>query len=122
MKVVLEAEARAEAIKLKGEAQAFSIEAKATAEAEQMVKKADAWAKYEEAAIVDMVLATLPKVCAEVSAPLTGARKITMVSSGKGDIGAAKLTGEVMDVIDKLPGMVEKLTGVNILKSMHAAN
>jgi len=119
LKVVLEAEAKAESIKLKGEAEAYTIEAKAKAEAEQMVKKADAWAQYQEAAIVDMVLQTLPKIAAEVAAPLSGANKITMVSSGKGDVGAAKLTGEVMDVIDKLPGMVEKLTGVNILKSMH---
>jgi len=122
LKVVLEAEAKAEAIKLKGEAEAFTIEAKAKAEAEQMSKKADAWAQYQEAAIVDMVLQTLPKVAAEVAAPLASARKITMVSSGKGDVGAAKLTGEVMDVIDKLPGMVEKLTGVNILKSMQISN
>lgn len=45
-----------------GEAEAFAIEAKATAEAEQMAKKADAWKEYREAAVVDMVLATMPKV------------------------------------------------------------
>ena len=47
---------------MKGEAEAFAIEAKATAEAEQMAKKADAWKEYREAAVVDMVLATMPKV------------------------------------------------------------
>merc|ERR1711881_733222 len=118
-KVVLEAEAKAESICLKGEAEAYSIEAKAKAVAEQMSKKADAWRQYQDAAIVDMVLQTLPKVAAEVAAPLTQAKKITMVASGKGDVGAAKLAGEVIDVIDKLPGMVEKLTGVNILKQMN---
>lgn len=49
---------------MKGEAEAFAIEAKAKAEAEQMAKKADAWKEYREAAVVDMVLATMPKVCA----------------------------------------------------------
>lgn len=49
-------------MKVKGEAQAFAIEAKAKAEAEQMAKKADAWKDYQEAAMVDMVLETLPKV------------------------------------------------------------
>lgn len=47
---------------MKGEAEAFAIEAKAAAEAEQMAKKADAWKEYREAAVVDMVLATMPKV------------------------------------------------------------
>jgi flotillin len=47
---------------VKGEAEAYAIEAKAKAEAEQMAKKADAWKDYQEAAMVDMVLDTLPKV------------------------------------------------------------
>ena len=47
---------------MKGDAEAFAIEAKANAEAEQMAKKADAWKEYQEAALVDMVLDTLPKV------------------------------------------------------------
>jgi flotillin len=61
-RVVLEAEAEAEAIRLNGEAQAFAIEAKAKAEAEQMSKKAAAFKEYREAAMVDMLLNTLPKV------------------------------------------------------------
>jgi hypothetical protein len=47
---------------MKGDAEAFAIEAKAKAEAEQMAKKADAWKDYQDAAMVDMVLETLPKV------------------------------------------------------------
>ena len=62
MRLIIEAEAEAEAIALKGEAEAFAIEAKAKAEAEQMAKKADAWKEYKEAAMIDMMLQTLPKV------------------------------------------------------------
>ena len=47
---------------MKGEAEAYAIEAKAKAEAEQMARKADAWKDYQEAAMVDMVLETIPKV------------------------------------------------------------
>lgn len=47
---------------MKGEAEAFAVEAKAKAEAEQMAKKADAWKDYQDAAMVDMILETLPKV------------------------------------------------------------
>jgi len=39
-----------------------------------------------------------------------------MVSSGKGDIGVSKLTGEVLDIMEKMPSVVEKLTGINIQK------
>lgn len=37
-----------------------------------------------------------------------------MVSSGGSEVGAAKLTGEVLDIMVRLPQTVEKLTGVNI--------
>ena len=99
--MVLEAEAAAEAVQLRGEAEAFAVEAKAKAEAEQMAKKADAWNEYGKAAIVDMILETLPKVAAEVSAPLSRANKVTMVSNSDGEIGAAKLTEEVMTIINR---------------------
>lgn len=117
-RVILEAEAQAEAVRARGAAEAFAIEAKATAEAEQMAKKADAWKDYKEAAMVDMVLQTLPRIAAEVAAPLSNAKKVTMIASGDSPVGAAKLAGEVMDVVSMLPSVVEKLTGVNISKAM----
>ncbi|XP_046999781.1 flotillin-1 isoform X1 [Schistocerca americana] len=120
-RVILEAEAEAEALRVRGEAEAFAIEAKARAEAEQMAKKADAWKDYKEAAMVDMLLETLPKVAAEVAAPLSQAKKITMVSAGNGEVGAAKLTGEVLSIVSKVPEVVKTLTGVDIVKTVHGA-
>jgi len=117
-RIILEAQAMAESIRLKGEAEAFAIEAKAKAEAEQMAHKADAWRDYQEAAMVDMILETLPKIAAEVAAPLSQTKKVIMVSTGKGDIGAAKLTAEVLEVVEKLPKLVQNLTGVDISKAM----
>jgi flotillin len=61
-RVILEAEAEAEAIRLKGDAEAFAIEARGMAEAEQLVRKAEAYKFYKEAAIVDMLMETIPKV------------------------------------------------------------
>merc|ERR1711892_1186300 len=113
-----EAEAEAEAVALKGDAEAFAIEVKAKAEAEQMAKKADAWKEYKEAAMVDMMLQTLPKVAAEVAAPLSQAKKITMVSDGSGEVGAARITGEVLDIMLKVPTMVNKMTGVDVTNSL----
>ncbi|XP_069179863.1 flotillin-1 isoform X5 [Procambarus clarkii] len=117
-KTMLEAEAEAEAIRVKGEAEAYSVEAKARAEALIMMQKAEAQKEYKEAAMLEMFLETLPKVAAEVAAPLSQAKKLTMVSSGKSEIGAAKLTGEVMEIITRVPQMVKTLTGVDITKSI----
>jgi len=113
-RTVLEAEAEAEARAVKGEAEAYAIEVKAKAEAEQMAKKADAWKEYEEAALVDMMLKVLPRVAAEVSAPLAQTDKITMVSTGDGPVGASKLTEEMLSIMGSLPTMVKDMTGVDI--------
>lgn len=120
-RIIYEAQAKAQAVQMKGDAEAFAIEAKAKAEAEQMVKKAAAFKEYQEAALVDMVLDMLPKVAAEIAAPLAQTRKVTMVSMGKGDIGAAKLTGEILEVMERMPSVVENITGVNISKTMKTA-
>merc|ERR1739844_314205 len=117
-KAVLEAEAEAEAIALKGDAKAFAVEAKAKAKAEQMAKKADAWNEYGKAALMDMMLKMMPKVAAEIAAPLSKANKVTMISDNSSDIGAAKLTGEVLSIMGAIPDTVNKMTGVNIAKQM----
>eukprot|EP00088_Acartia_fossae_P058150 TRINITY_DN6797_c0_g1_i11.p1 TRINITY_DN6797_c0_g1~~TRINITY_DN6797_c0_g1_i11.p1 ORF type:complete len:431 (-),score=146.39 TRINITY_DN6797_c0_g1_i11:676-1968(-) len=119
-RIVLEAEALAESKALKGEAEAYAIEELAKAEAEQMAKKADAWKEYKEAAMVDMMLKVLPQVAAEVSAPISQTKKITMVNSGDGPIGASRLTGEILEVMNSLPDAVEKMTGVNITQKLNA--
>ena len=116
LKVVLQAEAEAEAIALQGEATAYAIEVKAKAEAEQMAKKADAWNEYKEAALVDMMLQVLPKVAAEISAPISQVNKITMVSNGEGPVGAGRMTNEILDIMASLPKTVESMTGVDITK------
>lgn len=37
-----------------------------------------------------------------------------MVSSGSGEVGAAKLTGEVLQIVNKVPELVKSITGVDI--------
>lgn len=149
-RLIMEAEAEAEAKILKGEADAFAIEAKAKAEAEKMAKKADAWKEYKEAALLDMMLEALPKVsatrgdliypgartllpiteefslfslqiAAEVAAPLSQARKISMVCDGSSEIGAAKLTNEVLTIMTAVPTLVKNLTGVDITNQISRA-
>ncbi|XP_047368236.1 flotillin-1 isoform X1 [Vespa velutina] len=121
LRLMMEAEAEAEAIKIRGEAEAFAIEAKAKAEAEQMAKKAAAWNEYKSAAMIDMMLDTLPKVAAEVAAPLSQTKKITMVSNANETVGVEKLTMEIFNIISRLPILVKDITTVDITKSIHAA-
>uniref|UniRef100_A0A3Q3KEI9 Flotillin n=1 Tax=Monopterus albus TaxID=43700 RepID=A0A3Q3KEI9_MONAL len=109
LQLIMEAEAEAESIKMKGEAEAFALEAKGRAEAEQMVKKAEAFKQYKEGAMVEMLLETLPLVSLT---PMV--QKVTMVSSGSSEVGASKFAGEVLDIMTRLPTVVEKLTGVDI--------
>ncbi|XP_053144081.1 flotillin-1 isoform X3 [Hemicordylus capensis] len=117
--LIMQAEAEAESARLNGEARAYAIEAKARADAEQMAKKAEAFQQYQEAAMVDMLLEKLPEVAEEISKPLTSVKKITMVSSGTGDVGAAKMTGEVLEIMNKLPDTIEKLTGISISQQIN---
>ncbi|XP_056438688.1 flotillin-1a [Gadus chalcogrammus] len=114
LQMIMAAEAEAESIRMKGEAEAFAVEAKGRAEAEQMAKKAEAFQQYKEGAMVDMLLEKLPLMAEEIARPLSAAHKVTMISSGGGEVGASKLTGEVLDIMTRLPETVEKLTGVRI--------
>ncbi|EFX80835.1 hypothetical protein DAPPUDRAFT_303889 [Daphnia pulex] len=116
-RTVLEAQAQAEALRLEGEAVSFAIEVKAKAEAEQMKLKAAAYQQYNEAAMMDMLMQSLPKMAHEIATPMSKTKKITMVTSN-GETGAAKLTGEVLEIMTKMPELVKSLTGVDVSKSM----
>lgn len=63
---------------------------------------------------VPILIFLVLQMAEEISKPLSATQKITMVSSGGADVGASKLAGEVLDIMTKLPNVVEKLTGVDI--------
>ena len=117
-RLILEAKAKSEAIEMKGLAEAYAIEAKAKAEAEQMAKKAEAWKEYGGAAMTEMMLDVLPKVAAEVAAPLSQTNRVVMVSSGDSAVGVERLTSEVLQVVESMPRVIESMTGVDIISTM----
>ncbi|VDP91367.1 unnamed protein product [Echinostoma caproni] len=117
LRLIAESEAEAERIRLRGLAEAEALNAVAKAEAEQMMKKAEAWQAYKGAARLEMVLQALPKLAAEISAPLAQCEKVTMVSTGDGDIGVSRLTGEVLQLMTQLPKVVQSMTGVDLFKT-----
>eukprot|EP00128_Syssomonas_multiformis_P005512 Colp12_sorted_trinity150504_noHs@31760 len=120
-KAILEAEAKATSIATKAEAEAFAIEAKAKAEAKAMQQKADAFREYGKAAIFEKVLEVLPKVAAEVAAPITQTNRIVFVAGPNGDIGASRLTAEVQQIIEQLPVTIDKMIGLDVTKLLKSA-
>jgi len=112
-KTVEAARADAEKIKLIGAAEASAIEAVGKAEAESMRQKANAYKQYGDAALMSLVLEALPKVAAEVSAPLSRVDEIVMIGSGGGDT-----TNELTKLLAEMPPAVKALTGVDVSKML----
>jgi len=114
-RIKAEAQGNAEALKLQGEAEADQIKQRGLAEAETMMKKAEAWEKYNQAALFDTYLKTLPELAKAVAEPLSKIDKIVLVGGDKGT-GATKITGQVADVLAQMPDVVKSLTGVDLKK------
>ncbi|HEY9522753.1 MAG TPA: SPFH domain-containing protein, partial [Thermopolyspora sp.] len=73
--------ALADAVRIEGEAEAAAIAAKGAAEAEAMQKKADAFAQYGDAAVLQMLVEVLPHVVAKAAEPLSAIDKLTVIST-----------------------------------------
>lgn len=112
-RIAAEAKGKSEAVKLGGLAEADEIRAKGSAEAEAMMKKAQAWEKYTQAAVMDTYIKALPELARAVSEPLSKVDKIVIVSGDK-ELGTTKITGQVAQVLAQMPDVVKSLTGADI--------
>jgi flotillin len=110
-----EARGKADAMKLEGIAQAEKTKQMGLAEAESMSKKALAWDKYNQAAILEMYLKMLPDLAKSVSEPLSKVDKIVVVGGDK-NLGTTKITSQVGEILAQMPDVVESLTGVDLKK------
>ncbi|KAK7595397.1 hypothetical protein V9T40_013222 [Parthenolecanium corni] len=104
------AKAEGEKIKKIGAAEAYTIEAIGKAEAERMRMKANVYKSYGEAAIMSLVLEALPKIAAEIAAPLGKTEEIVLLGGNDG------ITCEVSRLVSQLPPAVQALTGVDVSK------
>ncbi|XP_076344384.1 LOW QUALITY PROTEIN: flotillin-2-like [Tachypleus tridentatus] len=104
------ARAEAERIKMIGASEGYAIEAVGKAEAERMRMKAAAYKQYGDAAVMSIVLEALPKVAAEISAPLSKTDEIVLVSGSDGAVS------EVNRLVSQVPPAVHALTGVDLSK------
>ena len=112
-----EAQGEAEAIRAKGLAEAQVIKEKGEAEAATMKEKATSWGEYNEAAVTETFINTLPKLAEAVAAPLSRTERIVIIGGGDGGgAGAHRVTKDVAEIISQLPPVVEALTGVKLGK------
>ncbi|MCL2619808.1 MAG: SPFH domain-containing protein [Defluviitaleaceae bacterium] len=113
----LEGASRAEAKRLEGMAEVEIIREQGVAEAEAMMKKAEAFKQYNDAAVTQMIIERLPEIAKNVAEPLGKTEKIVVIDNGGGGQGggASKVSGYVTDIIATLPSTVEALTGIDIM-------
>ncbi|MBT2899567.1 MULTISPECIES: flotillin family protein [unclassified Streptomyces] len=102
--------ALADAVRIEGEADAAAIAAKGAAEAEAMQKKADAFAQYGDAAVLQMLVEVLPSVVAKASEPLSAIDKMTVISTD----GASQLARTVTDNVAQGMELLTSTTGVDM--------
>jgi flotillin len=114
-RLISEAEGRASAIRAQGEAEAEIIFKKGEAEAKAMNIKAEAFQEYNQAAVVDKLISSLPEVVRALAEPLGKVDKVTIVSTGNGDVaGAYKLTGDITKIAAQVPALFEALSGMQV--------
>lgn len=122
----VEAEGKAEAAKIEaiGLAQAKAIEAQGIAEATAILKKAEAWKQFNEAARLQTILEKLPAIIessapvfSAVAAPLGNIDKVVMIEQGNGNAGGqsgvTKFASTAPSVIFGLLQQLEAL-GINV--------
>ncbi|XP_033207060.1 flotillin-2 [Belonocnema kinseyi] len=104
------AKAEAERIRMIGEAEAHALQVVGVSEAERMRMKAAVYKKYGDAAILNLVLTALPKIAAEVSAPLARTEEIVLLG------GSGTSSEEITRLVGQLPPAVQAITGVDLSK------
>jgi flotillin len=114
-RLTVEAEGRASSIRQQGEAEAEIIFKKGDAEARAMNVKAEAYQEYNQAAVYDKLLTSLPEVVRAMAAPLANVDRITVVSTGNGDAtGMNKITGDLAKMAAQVPALFESLSGISM--------
>ncbi|MFB9330593.1 SPFH domain-containing protein [Paenibacillus aurantiacus] len=109
----LEGLAIAEAEKAKGTAEAEVIRLRGLAEAEAKEKLAQAFEKFGEAAVLDIVVKMLPELAGKVAEPIKGIDKLTVVDTGHGE-GAARVSNYVTSLMATAPEMLKSVSGLDV--------
>jgi flotillin len=112
-------EGEADAVKARGLAQADVIREQGLAEAKAMEKKALAWQLYNQAAIIQQLIDSLPEVARAIAEPLAQTDRIVVISNGAdGGAGTSKITADIANIVAQVPSTVEALTGLDLIETI----
>jgi len=111
----LEGLAIADAERAKGTAEAEVIRLRGLAEAEAKQKLAEAFEKFGEAAVLDIIVKMLPELAGKVAEPIKGIDKLTVVDTGHGE-GAARVSNYVTSLMATAPEMLKSVSGIDLEK------
>lgn len=112
--------AEAEVIKQKGLAEAESIKMQGLAEAEAMEKKAEAYAKYNDAGKMEMLVNILPEVAKHVAEPMSRIEKIVVMDGGSNGESAVSVAKTVSSTMSAVMDSVKEMTGFDLTETMKA--
>ncbi len=115
IRLMAEGKGKAEAMKLEAMVKADEIKLRGLAEAEAMLKKAQAWERYNEAALLESFIKVLPELARAVAEPLAKVDKIVVIGGDKG-LGTNQITGQVTQILAQMPEVVKALTGADLAK------
>lgn len=111
----------AEGIRKVAEAEAAGIKAKGIAEAEAMEKKAEAYKKYGQAAMAEMVVKILPDMAAQVAKSIEQIDKITIYGSDESAANSVDgVAGNVPTLLAKTFDTVKDATGIDLVDIVNA--
>ncbi len=113
-------EQEAAGIQARGEAEAEAIRAKGMAEAEAMEKKAEAYQKYNRAAVAEMLIDVLPEIAGKIAEPLTQIDKITIIGGGSDNTGIGDVAGNVPAIMTKLFESMKETVGIDLSEIVKA--
>jgi flotillin len=108
-----EAKGRAEGKRAEGLAEAEVVRQKGFAEAEAKEKLAEAFEKFGEAAVLDLLAKMMPELAREIAAPMASIDRMTVIDTGNG-AGVARITNTVAQLMSTTPELVKSITGVDL--------
>ena len=95
-----------------GLAEAEATRQKGLAEAESMMKKAEAYQKYNNAAMAEMMIKVLPDVARSVAEPLKSIDKVSII--GGDASGVAGISGNVPVLMAQTMQAMKEATGIDM--------
>lgn len=105
--------AAADAERARGTAEAEVIRLRGLAEAEAKQKLAEAFEKFGEAAVLDIIVKMLPELAGKIAEPMKSIEKLSIVDTGHGE-GAARLSNYVTSLMATAPEMLKNVSGLDV--------